>query len=176
VSVSIDGHGRLFEYLRHGASWEKLLDTLDWLAGLEGVGLAATPTLQNVNALDMVPLLRVLDRYELPVTYNVVSWPLRLRATNLPPNVRRLAVERLRAYLDAECREINASVVRGYCESLEEPGDEFDEELFQEFMTFTNDLDASRGECIADAAPELFEMISDAGIEWSGEHLHQQLS
>jgi MoaA/NifB/PqqE/SkfB family radical SAM enzyme/2-polyprenyl-3-methyl-5-hydroxy-6-metoxy-1,4-benzoquinol methylase len=172
VSVSIDGHGALYEYLRHGASWEKLLGTLDWLTGLEGVAVAATPTLQNANALYMVPLLRMLDGYGLPVTYNTVTWPARLQATNLPPNVRRLAVQRLRSYLESECREGNAGVVRGYCELLEEPGDEFDEELFREFMTFTNDLDASRGERLADAAPELFELIAASGIEWSEEHRH----
>jgi MoaA/NifB/PqqE/SkfB family radical SAM enzyme len=58
VSVSIDGHEALYEYLRHGASWEKLLDTLDWLTAIDGVGVAATPTLQNANALYMVPLRR----------------------------------------------------------------------------------------------------------------------
>ena len=172
VSVSIDGHGALYEYVRHGASWEKLLDTVDWLTGLEGVGVAATPTLQNANALYMVPLLRVLDEYELQITYNTVTWPARLQATNLPPNVRRLAVRRLRSYLESECRECNADIVRGYCELLEEQGDEFDEELFSEFMTFTNDLDASRAERLSDAAPELFELIAEAGIEWSGEHRH----
>ncbi len=37
---------------------------------------------------------------------------------------------------------------------------------------FTNDLDASRAERLSDAAPELFELIAEAGIEWSGEHRH----
>ena len=81
-------------------------------------------------------------------------------------------MQRLRSYLESECRASNAGVVRGYCELLEEAGDEFDEELFDEFMTFTNDLDASRGERLCDAAPELFELIAASGIKWSHEHRH----
>ena len=172
VSVSIDGHGPTYEYLRHGASWERLLETLDWLTGLEGVSVAATPTLQNVNALEMVPMFRMFDSYELQTVYNVVTYPARLSPTNLPPNVRQAAVERLDAYLASECREVNANVVRGYSELLSEPGDAFDEELFAEFMTFTNDLDASRGERLADVAPELIAMLGEAGITWSDAHVH----
>ena len=84
----------------------------------------------------------------------------------------RAAVERLEAYLASDCREVNAHVVRGYLELLSEPGDAFDEKLFAEFMAFTNDLDASRGERLADVAPELMAMLEEAGITWSDAHVH----
>jgi len=84
--VSIDGHGKLYEYLRHGASWRKLVDTLRWLCRLPNLVVTVVPTLQNGNALDMVTLLRFLDEEGLALSYNVVSWPARLRPTNLPAN------------------------------------------------------------------------------------------
>jgi len=172
VGLSIDGHGRLYEYLRHGASWRKLVDTLRWLRELPNLVLTATPTLQNGNALDMVTLLRFLDEHEVQLTYNVVTWPARLRPTNLPPSVRRIAARRLRGYLDAECRPANLAVVRAYCEILEEAGDDFDAALFAEFMTFTNDLDAARRESLRETAPELAALIRAAGVEWSDERRH----
>lgn len=172
VSLSIDGHGKVYEYLRHGASWRRLVDNLCWFRQLPNLALAAVPTLQNGNALDMVTLLRFVDEHELPLLYNVVTWPARLRPANLPPSVRRIAARRLRAYLDAECRPANLAVVRAYCEVLEEAGDGFDAALFGEFMTFTNDLDAGRGESLREAAPELVALVRAAGVEWSDERRH----
>jgi MoaA/NifB/PqqE/SkfB family radical SAM enzyme/SAM-dependent methyltransferase len=172
VSLSIDAHGKLFEYLRHGASWRQLVDTLRWLRQVPNLALSVLPTLQNCNALDMVTLLRFVDEQELPLAYNVLTWPARLRPANLPPSVRRIAAQRLRHFLDEECKPANRAVVRGYCEVLEEAGDGFDAGLFAELMTFTNDLDASRGESLGDAAPELVALVRAAGVEWSDERRH----
>jgi MoaA/NifB/PqqE/SkfB family radical SAM enzyme/SAM-dependent methyltransferase len=172
LSLSIDAHGKLYELLRHGSSWRTLVDNLRWFQQVPNVDLAVVPTLQNGNVLDMVTLLRFLDEHELRLAYNVANWPARLRPTNLPPSVRRIAAARLRHYLDAECKAQNVPVVRAYCEVLEDAGDDFDAELFDEFMTFTNDLDASRGESFCEAAPELMALVRAAGIEWSGERRH----
>ena len=123
LSVSIDGYGRLYEYLRHGGTWPKLVENLTWLRAVPNVDVSIVPTLQNSNALDMVALLRFLDGFDLSLAYNILNEPARLRATNLPPSVRRIAAQRLRGYLDAGCRPVNRAVVQAYCEVLEEPGD-----------------------------------------------------
>jgi len=172
LSLSIDAHGKLYEYLRHGASWRRLVDNLRWFRQVPGLDLSVVPTLQNGNALDMVTLLRFLDEHELRLAFNEVTSPARLRPANLPPSVRRIAARRLRAYLDAECKPANLAVVRAYCEVLEEAGDGFDAGLFGEFMTFTNDLDAGRGESLREAAPELVALVRAAGVEWSDERRH----
>jgi SAM-dependent methyltransferase len=166
LSLSIDASGRLYEVLRHGASWRTLLDNLEWFRQVPDLDLSAVPTLQNGNALDMVPLLRFLDEQGLRLAFNVLTSPARLRPANLPPSVRRIAARRLHDYLIAECRPHNAPVVRGYCEALEEAGDGFDPSLFGEFMAFTNDLDASRGESLGAAAPELMALLRAAGVAW----------
>jgi MoaA/NifB/PqqE/SkfB family radical SAM enzyme len=172
LTLSIDAHGKLYEYLRHGASWAKLADNICAFRQMANVDVAVVPTLQNCNALDMVTLLRFLDQHELRLAYNVVSWPARLSPANLPPSVRRAAAERLRAYQQDECRPANIAVVDAYIEALEEVGDEFDDTLFAEFMTFTNDLDVSRGQSLGEVAPELLALIHAAGVRWSQEHRH----
>jgi len=172
VSVSIDGHGALYEYLRHGASWKKLIDTLDWLTRfLRASGWPRRRRCRTETPSAWSPLLRVLDDYGLQVTYNTVTWPARLQATNLPPQLSgdSLCSACARTSNPSAARATSASV-RGYCELLEEPGDQFDEELFREFMTFTNDLDARRGERLGDVAPEAVRADREAGIEWSDEH------
>jgi SAM-dependent methyltransferase len=172
LSLSIDARGKLYEYLRHGASWRTLRDNLEWFRQVPSLDLAAVPTLQNGNALDMVPLLRFLDEQGLRLAFNVLTSPARLRPTTLPPSVRCIAARRLHGYLIAECRPHNAPVVRGYCEALEEAGDEFDSGLFGEYMAFTNDLDASRGESLREAAPELTALVKAAGVAWSDARRH----
>lgn len=172
VSVSVDGYGKLYEYLRHGGSWRSLERTLDALAAIPNLALCVVPTLQNVNALDLVDLLRFLDRRRIRVMYNIVNNPARLAHTCLPAGVRRVAERRLRAYLDRECKPENLDVVRAFCHALEPGNDDFDPELFAEFMEFTNDLDAARGESLREAAPELWSLLRAAGVEWSNARRH----
>ena len=172
VSVSIDGYGALNDYLRDGANWAVLVENLRWLRTIPNVDVAIVPTLQNVNALDMPALLRFADAQDLPVAYNVLTEPARLRPANLPPVVRRIAARRLRGYLDTACKPVNRGVVRAYCEVLEEPGETFDAELFREFAAFTNDLDADRGQRLRDVAPDLVALIGVAGVAWPDDHRH----
>ena len=172
ASVSVDGYGKLYEYLRHGASWPKLVDTLDWMREIPNLDVVVLPTLQNTNALDIIPLLRFLDERGVTVGYNVLEWPLRLRPTNLPDGVRRVAAKRLRRYLETECEPGNVTVVRGLCEAIEDETYPFDPELFAEYMTFTNDLDAMRGERLRDAAPELWTLLRASGVNWSNARRH----
>jgi len=171
-TLSLDGHGRVFEYLRHGSQWADVVRTVSWMQTLPNVDVSVSPTLQNGNVLNMVELLRFVDERNLRLLFNVVSEPARLAPTNLPPRVRRIAAERLRRYLDEECRPLNRGVVQGWVGVLEEAGDHFDPELFREFMTFTNDLDASRGESLRDADPELFALLRASGVRWIEDRRH----
>ena len=172
VSVSVDGSGKLYEYLRHGGGWRSLERTLDAFAAVPTLSLCVVPTLQNCNALDMVDLLRFLDRRSIRVMYNIVNHPARLAHTCLPAGVRRVAERRLRDYLDRECKPENVDVVRAFCHALEPSNDDFHPDRFAEFMEFTNDLDAARGESLRDAAPELWALLRANGVEWSNARRH----
>ncbi len=167
LSVSIDGVGALYEYLRHGARWATLVENLDWFRDVAKIHMSVVPTVQNYNVLDIVELLRFADDRRLPVAYNVVLEPAYLRPTNLPLAIRKLAIDRMQAYLAGECRAENVEVVKSYLYELGLAGDEFDRVLFEEFMTFTNDLDGDRGERIGGAAPELVALVEEAGFVWS---------
>lgn len=167
LSVSIDGYGPMFEYLRHGARWDDLLATLAWLRTVPNVNLVALPTVQNYNVLDLVRLFGFLDAQRLPFSQQLLTRPERLSILNLPPPVRRAAAARLRDYLATACRPAQRRVVRTYVDVLERAGDAFDEKLFREFMLFTNDLDATRKQRLADVAPDLAELIHGSGVRWS---------
>jgi len=167
LSVSIDGVGALYEYLRHGARWATLVENLDWFRDIARIQVSVVPSVQNYNVLDIVELLRFADERHLSIAYNVVIEPAFLRPANLPPMIRELAIDRLSAYLAHECRPENVESVKSYLHELRLVGDEFDRALFEEFMTFTNDLDRDRGERIGAAAPELVALVEEAGFDWS---------
>ncbi|MDB5072247.1 MAG: glycosyltransferase WbsX family protein [Candidatus Eremiobacteraeota bacterium] len=172
VNVSVDGYGPLNGYLRHGSDWATVSDTLGWLRTIPNVDVAVCPTFQNVNVLGIVDLVRFVDDLDVPLSYNVLVHPERLAPANLPPMVRRVAARRLRSFLDSACKAPNRSIVRAYCEVLEEAGDAFDPELFAEFATFTNDLDADRGESLDTVAPELVALIRASGVAWPKTRRH----
>jgi hypothetical protein len=172
LHLSIDGYGPMFEYLRFGARWTDMLQTLKWLRSLPNMTLLAFPTIQNYNALDMVRLFRFLDAQGLPFGHNLLARPARLYLANLPPRVRRTAAARLRSYLDGDCRPKQRRVVRAYVDILESPTTAFDPVLFREFMLFTNDLDASRKQRFADAAPDLATLIAASGEVWTEDRHH----
>jgi len=144
-----------------------LVENLDWFRDVAKIHMSVVPTVQNYNVLDIVELLRFADDRRLPVAYNVVLEPAYLRPTNLPLAIRKLAIDRMQAYLAGECRAENVEVVKSYLYELGLAGDEFDRVLFEEFMTFTNDLDGDRGERIGGAAPELVALVEEAGFVWS---------
>lgn len=175
VSVSIDGHGPLFEYLRSGATWRELAQNLDWLQRIPNVRTIVTPTMQNMNVLGAVKLFRFFDERVLDAIFNVLTNPSHLSEKNLPPRVRRIAAQRLRAYLDEDCRAENSAVVQAWATLLETEHD-FDPKLFHDFMLFTNDLDASRGQNFADVDPELFALLRASGVAWTQERRHAQHS
>jgi len=174
VSVSIDGYGKLFEYLRHGAKWGEMLANLEWLQSIPEMYLVVTPTMQNTNVLGAARLFRFLDERGITAHFNVLTFPKRLAATNLPPRVRRIAADRLRRYLDEGCRPENRTVVSGWAGLLESTDETFDPTLFREFMEFTNDLDVSRGQSLAEAEPELFALLGASGVPWTNERRHTQ--
>lgn len=172
LTVSVDAYGKVYEYMRNGASWSRLLATLDVLREIPGVNLGVVPTLQNYNALDLVRLFRVLDERDTRLWFNIANEPLWLAPTCLPPSVRRIAERRLQNYLDSECKPHNVDVVRTFRDALSSTNDAFDPTAFENFMKFTNDLDASRNENMREAIPELFALIRSAGIEWTEARLH----
>ncbi len=52
--------------------------------------------------------------------------------------------------------------------------DAFDPRLLRDFMLFTNDLDLSRSQSLAQTSHELLALIAEAGFEWTAETLHAQ--
>jgi MoaA/NifB/PqqE/SkfB family radical SAM enzyme len=174
LNVSIDGFDRYYEYIRYPARWSTITRNIEIFKKRSGTRLTAIATLQAYNALNIVELFKYLDSIGLDFYAYPVSHPPYLSPMVLPPCGRRLAIDRLRSYAEADCLPAHRELVLGLAGGLENVRDPegFDEELMRAFMLFTNDLDATRGQSFRDTHRELLQLITDAGFTWTNETLH----
>jgi MoaA/NifB/PqqE/SkfB family radical SAM enzyme len=174
ITLSIDGYGPYYDYIRYPAKWETVARNLPVLRTLPRATMHGAVTLQNYNALNVVDLFRYFDAIELDFYAYPVSLPRWLRPTNMPPTARRLAAERLRRYADHDCRPQHQGLVRGLAAGFEAAGDQFDPRLLWEFMLFTNDLDVTRGQQFRTTHAEMHALIVEAGFAWHDETRYAQ--
>jgi MoaA/NifB/PqqE/SkfB family radical SAM enzyme len=174
LTVSLDGFGKYYEYIRYPARWSTVMRNIEILRKRSSTWLMAIATLQAYNALNIVDLFKYLDSIGLDFYAYPVSHPPYLSPTVLPPRARRLASERLRSYAAGDCLPKNRELVLGLAGGLENAGspEVFDENLMRAFMLFTNDLDITRGQNFRDTHGELLELITDAGFTWTNETFH----
>jgi MoaA/NifB/PqqE/SkfB family radical SAM enzyme len=170
--ISLDGYGTVNDYIRHPSRWDTIVANLESFQQLPNVILGVAPVLQAYNALSIVDLFRFVDAAGLFYVTEALLDPTYLRTTVLPPAVRQVAAERLRAYASAGCRPENREHVEALATWVESDADVFDEGALREFMLFTNDLDASHGKRFREELPELFELITASGFEWTDETRH----
>jgi MoaA/NifB/PqqE/SkfB family radical SAM enzyme len=167
LAVSLDGTGPLNEYIRFPSHWDSVWPNVLRLRDMGFAKVQVDPTFQAYNALGITDLLRLCDREGLEcILGNVLLYPEHLSIQALPGSCRRVARERLESYL-AECPERHRHGAAALARSLAGPDHPQQKRLLSTFMTFTNDLDASRRQSVAGAIPELVEAIAAAGFRWN---------
>jgi MoaA/NifB/PqqE/SkfB family radical SAM enzyme len=173
ISVSIDGIGDYFDYIRYPGKWPKIVENLDRYASMPNVALSILPTVHIYNALHFADLLRFCDARGVPAIFNPLVTPTYLAASVLPPAVRRVAIERLRQYA-ASVDQSRRIFAESLAQELAEKGDGIDRELLRLFMLFTNDLDSTRMLKFKDVCAETVALMAQDGIEWIDETLHAE--
>jgi MoaA/NifB/PqqE/SkfB family radical SAM enzyme len=165
--ASLDGHGESYEYIRYPARWKTVAASMDALSALPNVRIGVSPVLQAYNALQIVDLLRYCDEHAWTFSISPLTGPEHISLRVLPPEARRVAVERLRHY-STSCRPENLPTVLAAIDRLEVLGDAFDvnDPNVHVFNTFTNDLDITRGQSFERTHAELFEYLRRAGYSW----------
>jgi hypothetical protein len=169
IGLSIDAYGSSYEYIRYPAEWHVISKNVSKLIRLppDKFTIVAVSILQAYNILNIVDLLRYLDKKELDYTVEVASEPWFITLGVLPSRVRLLAGRRLRAYANSDCPTTRRSHVLAVADAIESAQDNCSKESLKMLMLFTNDLDATRGQDFRQANPELLCMIEEEGFHWS---------
>jgi hypothetical protein len=95
----------------------------------------------------------------------------------LPPDARRAATGQIRAYLAGEgVRPANRAYAEYMVTFLAEHADVHYRDEFDNFVRFTNDLDASRGQNFRDSFPHLVKWFAAASQPWTDEIVHVRRS
>ncbi|MDP5238219.1 twitch domain-containing radical SAM protein [Uliginosibacterium sp. 31-16] len=171
VSLSFDGIGDQFEYIRYPGKWHDFVSNLDQYKKMN-VLLSAIPTFHAYNALNFADLLRFCDTHGIRSIFNPLRNPGFLAATVLPPTARKVAAQRLRDYAGETCVATSRSQAEMLINELESAGEAFDPARFRKFMLFTNDLDAARRNRFEDTYAELIGLFAQDSITWTQETLH----
>ena len=167
LAVSLDGAGALNEYIRFPSRWDVVWQNVLRIRDLGFAVVQVDPTFQAYNALGITDLLRLCDREGLEcILGNVLLYPEHLSVHVLPADCRRLARERLEAYL-TDCPERHRQGAAAMASALSGPEHAQQKRLLATFMAFTNDLDASRNQSLPAANPELVETLAAAGFPWN---------
>lgn len=172
IGFSLDGIGPVQEYIRPPAKWEAIKANI--LAFREaGVPISVRPTLQAYNVFGLLDLVRLCQQEGIPfVLDNVLTEPQYLSVDLLPQTVIDEALRAWTDYLETECTDANRWHVATVIASLRRPRSAPAESamLREEFIRFTNDLDASRNETFAEACPRLHASLVAAGFDFAGKY------
>lgn len=172
VGFSIDGVGRLQEFMRPPSKWDTVSRNV--LAFLEdGVSVSVRPTVQAYNIFGLLDLVRLCERHRVPcILDNVLYSPRYLSLDMLPQTVVEEALADWLNYLEKECAVEDRWHVETVIAALQQPRPEPAElsTLQDEFIRFTNDLDQTRGQYFALANPELHRRLVAAGLDFQGKY------
>lgn len=167
ISVSIDGIGTTYDYIRYPATWQMVSAGFQRLQSLTNATLCITMVVQAYNMLNVVEVSRFCEAVGVPLFPYALQEPSHLSSFIMPASIRREAARRLRAY--AESSEISWHQQLLDLADAWETAPEREPALLHRFMVFSNDLDASRGQDFGSIFPELLSMLNAAGIEWTTE-------
>jgi sulfatase maturation enzyme AslB (radical SAM superfamily) len=162
VGISIDGIQEKFEYMRHPAKWNLLLENLKKYQELSlkcsGIELTVCITVSLLNVYYLPEFVNFFHQLGITCGINIVHRPDYLNMRIAPSAVKQKIIDKLEnsQYILKEFKEHISSTINFL--SL---GHNNSQQLMQEFWEFTNKYDSLRKESYADVFPEFYEILTN---------------
>ena len=171
IGLSVDGTKNIQEYIRPPSKWrivsENILRYRD--DGINYISVCATPQAYNVYGL--MDLIEFCDVNDLDFSLkNILNEPRFLSFDMLPQVIVNKALNEWREYRRKRCRPHLLSEVDTLIAALGRPRPSDIEELQDNFIRFTNDIDKTRGQSLAMANPRLHRELIDQGFSFEGKY------
>jgi MoaA/NifB/PqqE/SkfB family radical SAM enzyme len=162
IQVSLDGYGRVNDYIRYPSVWRDIEANLMRLRRLENSFLYVNATVQVYNMLFLPEIIQFCDDVGIEFRCHLLQNPQYLSPLIMPATIRHAAASRLRAFaLGAPDRRDYLLQLIDAFEAEQVP---LGADHLANFVSFTRELDESREQSIALALPELHGMMIDAGM------------
>lgn len=152
ISMSIDGIGDRFEYMRWPGKWDQALEVINHIKGLRDqldceIYTMAGFTISILNMLDADSVTDWLHREIGDIYVNMVESPEFLALHTVPDHVKSRVREKIQhpevlGYIDIQPHDL---------------------QLWKQFMIWTKRMDLYRAQKFEKTFPELYELIRD---EW----------
>jgi MoaA/NifB/PqqE/SkfB family radical SAM enzyme len=156
IMFSIDGVGDKFEYLRHPGKWDDLLAVFEKVKSLETFYVNICYSVTIFNILYVKEFVKWFQQYNLPsdrLYFNLIWKPEYL-------NIKNLSLEsktKIKLYLNSI--DVNDQYFDDRTDELIKFMFDGGENLEQEFLSRTAQLDSIRGEDFSKVFPELAEIL-----------------
>jgi len=179
VGASIDGYGKVLEYQRYPAKWDKLYKNLQRLDNMPNNiygWLAFTVTAYNVN--HMIDFMkwkltesgfnRINSTKRRPIiTHHVAHHPKHLNIRVLPDKAKEKLTRRFESFVDwidendFDIHTVNQAknISEGVCKYMN--SDSYYDSHWQEFISYTRSLDRIRQENLLDIEPAFKDYINE---------------
>jgi sulfatase maturation enzyme AslB (radical SAM superfamily) len=145
--LSMDGTGSVFEYIRSGSNWDKFVQNLQVIKQFNvNIRLNIVITVYNILTLDKIfdfMQAQGIDKFDL----TVANEPLNLNITNMPQELKQLAMDRLTSHSLYPTYKNRIDSVISYM--FQTPV-----ATWQQVIAETNRLDLIRNEKVLEIIPE----------------------
>jgi MoaA/NifB/PqqE/SkfB family radical SAM enzyme len=163
MSFSIDGIGRVQEYIRHPITWDQTLENLRKYQSLlkqrkykASLVTQICHTISWYNVLFVPQFIEYMTENfgEIPIWLNLVHYPEHLSVPNAPTAIKQLATERINALLSRTKYDRELKSLIEFMNAIEARP-----QAIEESMLFIETQDKAREMYLVDMIPELQKLL-----------------
>lgn len=178
IAVSLDGYAGVNDYIRYPSQWKSIEPNIKRLQLIQNANISVNMTVQAYNMLHVPALAQYCEEMDMDLRFHFLESPRRLSCLVMPREARIAAAQKIRNFAMANAQGSVPSVRRKMdvretllelAAILEENDKPADSKLLNDFMIFTNDLDADRGQDFASVNGELKDLIVAYGARWNAQ-------
>ncbi len=168
IAVSLDGFGNVNDYIRYPSRWESIEPNIKQLQRIEKAYVYADMTVQAYNMFHVPALAQYCEGMDMDFRFHLLEKPHHLTCLAMPQEARIAAAQKIRNFAMADGRKMDTrQTLLELATILEESDKPLDLKLLNDFMVFTNDLDADRCQDFASVNGELKDFILAYGAPWN---------
>jgi len=171
IAISIEGYGRIQEYLRHPSKWTQIEKNIRRMAELpRNIIMFACPVVQSVNLEYIVEFFEFIENinkeygwYRIRMLPIVLTDPRKLSADILPTDYKQECFKKIKEFVESCPNFLNDEHFIGRYNNIKAICDleSYDEKQLRKFKMFTNVLDKTRNEDLSSVNPRLWEIINN---------------
>lgn len=168
INASIDGVGKMNEYIRYPSNWNVIDRNFRKLAALKNIELGISPVVQIYNALHLSELLKYIEdvsneyKKHINIDFLINVRPEYFDIRELPRDIRVIAKEKLENVKQMKIYR-NHENIRNVVDSTQELMllDDNDGKHISDFFIMTKLFDAKRNQSFKEYIPDLYQLLKE---------------